>query len=103
MVKCVITGCAGFIGSNLTKACLDKGWEVIGLDNLSTGRKSLIEPFMSNPNFSFRVADITKDYLNATFERAEVVFHMAALPRVAFSTISLLQVIMLISMELLRS
>jgi len=36
--RCVVTGAAGFIGSNLVRALLDQGWDVVALDNLSTGR-----------------------------------------------------------------
>jgi nucleoside-diphosphate-sugar epimerase len=32
-MKCVISGSSGFIGSNLVEACLNKGWETIGIDN----------------------------------------------------------------------
>ena len=38
MEKCLITGGAGFIGSHLVEACLEKGYQVIVLDDLSTGK-----------------------------------------------------------------
>lgn len=54
----LVTGGAGFIGSNLCEALLNKGYTVRCLDNLSTGKKSNIEPFMSNPRFTFLEKDI---------------------------------------------
>lgn len=44
----LVTGGAGFIGSNLCETLLDKGFYVKCLDNLSTGHIENIEPFMSN-------------------------------------------------------
>ena len=49
----VITGGAGFIGSNLCEAILNKGYRVRCLDNLSTGYKENIIPFLDNNDFTF--------------------------------------------------
>ena len=46
-----VTGCAGFIGSNLTDRLLARGHEVVGYDNLSTGRESFLESAASNSRF----------------------------------------------------
>ena len=54
----LVTGGAGFIGSNICEALLSMGYEVRCLDNLSTGKKENIEPFMSNPKFTFLEKDI---------------------------------------------
>lgn len=54
----LVTGGAGFIGSNLCEALLDKGYEVRCLDNLSTGRKSNLDSFIDNPKFTFIEEDI---------------------------------------------
>lgn len=54
----VVTGGAGFIGSNLCEALLDKGCTVRCLDDLSTGHIENIEPFMENPRFTFLKDDI---------------------------------------------
>ena len=57
--KFLVGGGAGFIGSNLCEALLNKGYEVTCLDNLSTGKYSNIEPFIKgNPNFKFIEGDI---------------------------------------------
>lgn len=55
----LVTGGAGFIGSNLCEALLDMGYTVRCLDNLSTGKYANIEPFTANDNFTFIEGDIT--------------------------------------------
>ena len=52
-MKIAITGGAGFIGSNLCEYFVGKGYDVICLDNLSTGFRRNIEPLLGNPNFRF--------------------------------------------------
>ena len=54
----LITGGAGFIGSNICEALLNKGCKVRCMDNLSTGHIENIQPFMSNPDFTFLQDDI---------------------------------------------
>ena len=54
----LVTGGAGFIGSNLCEALLSMGYEVRCLDNLSTGKYENIEPFLQNPGFTFIKGDI---------------------------------------------
>lgn len=54
----LVTGGAGFIGSNICEALLDMGYTVRCMDNLSTGKYENIEPFLSNPNFTFLKEDI---------------------------------------------
>jgi UDP-N-acetylglucosamine/UDP-N-acetylgalactosamine 4-epimerase len=56
--KFLVTGSAGFIGSNLVEAILKLGYKVRGLDNLSTGKKENIEEFIDNPNYEFIEGDI---------------------------------------------
>lgn len=55
----LVTGGAGFIGSNLCEALLDMGYTVRCLDNLSTGKYENIEPFTANDKFTFIEGDIT--------------------------------------------
>lgn len=54
----LVTGGAGFIGSNICEALLNKGLTVRCLDNLSTGHIENIQPFMDNPKFTFLQEDI---------------------------------------------
>lgn len=57
----LVTGGAGFIGSNLCEAILDLGFKVRCLDDLSTGKKENVEMFFDNPNYEFIKGDI-KDF-----------------------------------------
>ena len=54
----LVTGGAGFIGSNLCEAILSMGYRVRCLDDLSTGSRKNIEEFLSNPSFEFVEGDI---------------------------------------------
>lgn len=54
----LVTGGAGFIGSNLCEAILNLGYRVRCLDDLSTGHYENIEPFLADPNFSFIKGDV---------------------------------------------
>jgi dTDP-glucose 4,6-dehydratase len=54
-----ITGCLGFIGSYVTRACLEKGWYVKGVDKITyAANKDLLEEFQKHKNFSFVNCDI---------------------------------------------
>lgn len=54
----LVTGGAGFVGSNLCEAILNMGYKVRCLDDLSTGKYENIESFLENPNFTFIKGDI---------------------------------------------
>ena len=54
----LVTGGAGFIGSNLCEAILDLGYKVRCLDDLSTGKQENVDMFLSNPNYEFIKGDI---------------------------------------------
>lgn len=75
----LVTGGAGFIGSNLIEALLNKGYKVRCLDDLSNGHKSNIEPFMTNDQFEFIEGSITDENvcLEAT-SNVDYVLHQAA-------------------------
>jgi UDP-glucose 4-epimerase len=80
-MKCLVTGGAGFIGSNLVDALIERGDEVRVIDNLVSGKKENV-----NPKAELIVEDICKlERIAPHFRGVEVVFHLAALPRVQFS------------------
>ena len=54
----VVTGAAGFIGSNLCEAILNMGCQVRALDDLSTGKQANVDLFRGNPNYTFIKGDI---------------------------------------------
>lgn len=54
----LVTGGAGFIGSNLCEAILNMGYKVRCLDDLSTGKRANVDMFMDNPNYEFIKGDI---------------------------------------------
>lgn len=78
--KFLVTGGAGFIGSNLCESLLNLGNKVICLDNFSTGKKENIQPFLKNPDFKLITGDIRSldDCKNAV-DGVDYVFHEAAL------------------------
>ncbi len=76
----LVTGGAGFIGSNIVAFLLENGLKVSVLDNLSTGKRSNLKEFMDHPNFHFIEGDIT-DYntcLNAIHD-VDMITHQAAM------------------------
>ncbi|RFC54792.1 SDR family oxidoreductase [Brumimicrobium aurantiacum] len=78
--KVLVTGGAGFIGSNLCERLLKTGVLVTCLDNLSTGHKHNIEPFMSNDNFTFIQGDIRDlETCHKACKDQDFVLHQAAL------------------------
>lgn len=80
MKKILITGGAGFIGSNLTEHFLNKGYFVRCLDNFSTGYKHNIEEFVSNPNYELIEGDIRNlATCQIAVQGMDYVLHQAAL------------------------
>lgn len=79
-VKFLVTGGAGFIGSNIVEKLLNLGYFVRILDNFSTGKRKNIEPFLNNPNFELIQGDIriTFDCYKAC-KGINYVLHQAAL------------------------
>ena len=79
--KVVVTGGAGFIGANLTRELLQRGYEVGVIDNLVAGRRENVPH-----GASLDVVDVrNSEALLPLLESAAVVFHLAALPRVEYS------------------
>lgn len=80
-IKVIVTGGAGFIGSNLTDALVEKGFDVHVIDNLCGGKKENV-----NKKAKLHVLDITDiKAIQPIFKNASFVFHLAALPRVVYS------------------
>ena len=58
MERVLITGAAGFIGSNLASALLEKGYHVVGVDNMSQGDKLNLAKLTKNSSFEIHYIDI---------------------------------------------
>ena len=90
VMRAIVTGGAGFIGSNLVDELINKGWGVIVLDNLSTGKVENINPNAKHYTVDVStMVDLTNPNRNVwrLFEGVDVVFHLAALARVQPSII----------------
>src|SRR5271165_712962 len=81
MARYLITGCAGFIGSSLAEALVNRGETLRGLDNFETGKRDNLSTFLDRIEFvecdlrnAGEVADACRD--------VDFVFHVAALPSV---------------------
>ncbi|HEY9113627.1 MAG TPA: SDR family oxidoreductase [Bacteroidales bacterium] len=86
--KILITGGAGFIGSNLVEYFLKNEKQVVCLDNLATGFKKNIEPFLSNPDFIFIEGDIRNlETCKKSVKGVDYVLHQAALGSVPRSIV----------------
>ena len=86
-MKTLVTGAAGFIGSNLVDRLLEQGHGVIGFDNFSTGREAFLENASRSARFQLVRGDLIN--LNAITEvmgGIDVVFHLAANADVRFGT-----------------
>ncbi|MEP7136540.1 MAG: NAD-dependent epimerase/dehydratase family protein [Chloroflexota bacterium] len=82
-----VTGCAGFIGSNLVDRLLANGHTVTGYDNFSTGQKEFIALALNLPAFTLVRADVLDlPSLTQAMQGAEFVFHLAANADVRFGT-----------------
>ena len=83
MPTALVTGAAGFVGSNLVEALADRGYAVRGVDNFETGRRSNLEPLDLLPEFSFREADIRDGEAMADLmDGVDYLFHQAAVASV---------------------
>tara|TARA_Y100001937_G_scaffold128367_1_gene204241 strand:- start:7238 stop:8119 length:882 start_codon:yes stop_codon:yes gene_type:complete len=76
----LVTGGAGFIGTNLIERLLDDGHKVVSLDNYSTGRE---ENEIDNKNVTYYNVDL-RDAVDFDFfmEKPDIIYHLAALPRI---------------------
>ena len=84
-MRIVVTGCSGFIGSNLVDRLLEQGHDVVGVDNFSTGHRRFVQQAMSNGRFRLVEGDLLDaDLLKALFRGTDTVFHLAANADVRF-------------------
>ncbi len=78
--KILITGGAGFIGSNLTEVLLNKGNDIVCLDNFSTGKRENISPFLEHQNYQLIEGDIRNlEDCNKAASGVDYILHQAAL------------------------
>jgi UDP-glucose 4-epimerase len=78
-MRALVTGGAGFIGSSLVDYLLERGDQVIALDNLSTGRFKNIEHLDGRQDFEFVLGSILNtDLVDDLVSRSDVIFHLAA-------------------------
>jgi nucleoside-diphosphate-sugar epimerase len=83
MPTALVTGVAGFIGSNLAESLLDRGYTVRGIDNFLTGHRRNLDPLNGHEAFSFTETDIRdSDRVATVMEGVDYVFHQAAVPSV---------------------
>ncbi len=75
-MKALVTGGAGFIGSNIVKLLIEQGHQVAVLDNLSTGYKSNLSYYQTVDFIKGDVRDLSA--VSRAAEKAEVIFHLAA-------------------------
>ena len=86
MNKIVITGGAGFIGSHLSEALADRGYQVIIIDNLSTGSMENIGSFINKGNVALVKGNILDlPLIKRSLQEADLVFHQAAVTSVPYS------------------
>jgi UDP-glucuronate 4-epimerase len=93
----VVTGCAGFIGSHLTEALLQRGDAVIGIDAFTdyyprAYKQANLEPLLERPGFVFLDGDLIEAPLDGLFQGVDGVFHLAAQPGVRGSWGSTFQI-----------
>ncbi|MHC5210081.1 MAG: UDP-glucuronic acid decarboxylase family protein [Planctomycetota bacterium] len=75
-MRAVVTGGAGFLGSHLCERLMTEGWEVVCMDNLSTGDIANVEHLIGKKSFRFVLVDVT-DYLHVP-GAVDRIFHFAS-------------------------
>ncbi len=86
-MRCLVTGCAGFIGSTLTDRLLARGDSVLGYDNFSTGRERFLRGAHQHSRFQLVRADLLDaGTLAECMREVELVYHLAANADVRFGT-----------------
>ena len=82
-MRCVVTGCAGFIGSHLSEALIARGHLVVGVDCFTDYyprniKEANLSALLASPSFSFREVDLLDCDLEGLLEGVDAVFHEAA-------------------------
>ena len=77
-MKALVTGAAGFIGSNLVDRLIEKNFVVHGVDNFSTGSLKYLDKAKKNTDFVFNKIDLLVDNLSLLHDNYDYIFHMAA-------------------------
>ena len=86
-MRALVTGAAGFIGSNLVDRLLAEGHEVVGYDNFSTGQRMFLDDALENPHFQLVEADLLEESsLTDAMVGVDFVWHLAANADVRFGT-----------------
>jgi UDP-glucose 4-epimerase len=86
-VRYFVTGCAGFIGSNLVDRLLQDGHEVTGYDNFATGQPEFLGPAQQSPHFRLQQGDLLDvECLTQAMRGTDLVCHLAANADVRFGT-----------------
>jgi nucleoside-diphosphate-sugar epimerase len=79
MTTALITGGAGFVGSHLSEALLERGWKVEVIDDLSTGSIENISHLKGHPHFAYSLDTVmNRPLMLELVDRADVIFHLAA-------------------------
>ncbi len=87
LLRVLVTGAAGFIGSHMVDRLLAAAHDVIGYDNMSTGQRRFLEGAFANPHFTFHEADLLdRSSIAQAMQGAELVVHFAANADVRFGT-----------------
>ncbi len=76
--RALVTGCSGLLGSMLAEKLLEKGYQVIGIDNGLCSKQSNLSKIIDNPNFYFCSHDVTKPF--TIMGRLDMVLHLASIP-----------------------
>jgi UDP-glucose 4-epimerase len=85
-MKALVTGGAGCIGSELSAALLARGWDVLVLDNLSSGTVQHLDPILKNPGFHLVEGDLLdRNVVERAVQGVDIVYHLAANPDVKYA------------------